>query len=91
MVIKIKLYGDLREKVTLPKIDPGVPSTLDMEKNDFKTVLDVLNKLDIKMDEISHIFLNSRYSGIKKEVKNGDRIGIFPRRMGIMFVEIMNE
>lgn len=91
MVIRIKLYGDLKEKVPLSKNDPSAPSTLDIEINESKTVLEVLNKLNIKKDEISHIFLNNRYSGIKKEVKNGDRIGIFPKRMGIMFVEIMKE
>ena len=91
MVISIKLYGDLRAKATISKNDVGTPSSFDLEMDKLKTVLDILIKLNIKEDEISHIFVNNRYSGIKKEVKNGDRIGIFPKRMGIMFVEIKNE
>ena len=91
MVIRIKLYGDLREKTPILKNDHGVPSTLDLNASEMKTVLDVLNKFNITEDEISHIFVNGRYSGIEKEVKTGDRIGIFPKRMGLIFVEIMNE
>jgi len=91
MAIRIKLYGDLREKAPSLKNNHGVPSTLDVEASEMKTVLDVLNKFNITEDEISHIFVNSRYSGIEREVKTGDRIGIFPKRMGLIFVEIMNE
>jgi len=88
MTIKIKLYGALREKTTRFNIDNGVTSTLTIEIDKIKTVLDILNKFSIKEKEISHIFVNSKYSGIEKEVKNGDRIGIFPKRMGILFVEL---
>ncbi len=88
MTIKIKLYGALREKTTRFNIDNGVTSTLTIEIDKIKTVLDILNKFSIKEKEISHIFVNSKYSGIEKGVKNGDRIGIFPKRMGILFVEL---
>lgn len=91
MVIRIKLYGDLREKTPSLKNDHGIPSTINIGASEVKTVLDILNKFNITEDEISHIFVNSRYSGIEKEVKDGDRIGIFPKRMGLIFVEIMNE
>ncbi|MFX0105903.1 MAG: MoaD/ThiS family protein [Candidatus Hodarchaeota archaeon] len=91
MVIKIKLYGDLREKA--PQLDSynGAPSTLNIKIDGIKTALDILNKFRITQDEISHIFINGRYSGIEREVMDGDRIGFFPKRMGIMFVEIINE
>ncbi|MFX1386960.1 MAG: MoaD/ThiS family protein [Promethearchaeota archaeon] len=88
MGLKIKLYGDLREKVLYQKSDNGLPSTINIEKNEIKTVLDILNNYNITQDEISHIFVNSKYSGAGKEVKNGDRIGIFPKKMGLIFVEI---
>lgn len=90
MAIRIKLYGDLREK--LPQFKNGVaPNTLNIKLDKIKTVLDILNKFNITRDEISHIFVNSKYSGIGKQVNDGDRIGLFPKRMGIIFVEIMNE
>jgi molybdopterin converting factor small subunit len=90
MAIKIKLYGDLREKA--PQIDNaiGVPSTLNVEIKDVKTVIDILDKLQIEQKEISHVFVNSKYSRPEKEVKRGDRVGIFPKRMGLIFVEVRN-
>lgn len=90
MTIRIKLYGDLKEKAPQFNIGKGVPSTLNIEIDNFKTVLDILNKFSMEKNEISHVFVNSKYSGLEKEVKNGDRIGIFPKRMGVLFVEIRN-
>ena len=88
MVITIKLYGDLREKTLQLNNDPALPSTLNIDVNESKTVMDVLNKFNITPDEISHVFVNCKYSGSEKEVKDGDRIGIFPKRMGLIFVEV---
>ncbi len=88
MTLLVKLYGDLREKTLQFNGYHGVTSTLNIEINDIKHVLDILDKLNINKTEISHIFVNSKYSGLEKEVKNGDRIGIFPKRMGLLFVEI---
>jgi len=51
-------------------------------------VLDILKQLGIDENEISHIFVNGIYSGAGKIIKEGDRIGIFPKRMGLIFLEI---
>lgn len=88
MPIKIKIYGDLREKAPELSINGGAPSTLNIKTDGINSIFDILNKFRINPDEISHIFVNGKYSGPGKEVKNGDRIGIFPKRMGLMFVEI---
>lgn len=88
MPITIKLFGDLREKLTHLKDDVGHPSALSIEIDEMKTVLDILKKFSIVQEEISHIFVNNIYSSPKKEIKDGDRIGIFPKRMGLIFVEI---
>lgn len=90
MVIIIKLYGDLREKTPRLNSDSGAPSTLHIKTEGIKTVFDILNKFRINHDEISHIFVNSKYCGPGKEIIDGDRIGIFPKRMSLMFVEIPN-
>ena len=90
MTIKVKLYGDLREKKIQSNLDMGFPNTLDIKIEEICTVLDILNKLGISNKEISHIFVNNIYSLPKKEIKNGDRIGIFPKRMGLIFVEMRN-
>jgi molybdopterin converting factor small subunit len=88
MSISIKLYGDLREKFPNKKSSIGIPYTLKIEIDKLKTVLDILKEFDIDNDEISHIFVNGIYSGAGKIVKIGDRIGIFPKKMGLMFKEV---
>ncbi|MFW9823000.1 MAG: hypothetical protein ACFFE4_08705 [Candidatus Thorarchaeota archaeon] len=88
MSIFIKLYGDLINKVPHNKIGTGIPNTLTIEINNLTTILEILEDLKITDEEISHIFVNGIYSGVGKLVKAGDRVGIFPRRMGIMFLEI---
>jgi molybdopterin converting factor small subunit len=86
--ISLKLYGELREKLSHKKIDAGFPNNLIIEVDKFRTVLDILKRLSIDENEVSHIFVNGIYSGAGKIVKDGDRIGIFPKRMGLMFLEI---
>jgi molybdopterin converting factor small subunit len=88
MTIKVKLYGDLKEKAPQSNDNSISPSTLIIEIGDIKTVLDILNKFSIKQEEISHVFVNAKYSELRKEIKNGDRIGLFPKRMGLIFVEV---
>ena len=88
MSISVKLYGDLREKISHKKQHVGIPNTLNIETNVLKTVLDILKELDINDEEISHIFVNGIFSGAGKIVRKGDRVGIFPKRMGLMFKEI---
>lgn len=88
MSIRIKLYGNLRERAFQFNNGNGAPSTLNIKIDDIKTVLDILDKFEIKQEEISHVFVNSKYSKPSKEVKKGDRIGIFPKRMGLIFLEV---
>ena len=88
MGIILKLYGDLREKGP-PLVDEhGIPSTLSLKVNNFKTILDILKQFNIEPLEISHIFVNGRYCNPSMEIKDGDRIGLFPKRMGLIFLEI---
>ncbi len=88
MSIVVKLYGDLREKFPNKKRGAGIPHTLKIEVDNLITVLDIFEKLNIDNDEVSHIFINGIYSGAGKIVRKGDRVGIFPERMGLMFKEI---
>jgi molybdopterin converting factor small subunit len=90
MSILIKLYGDLREKVKDSDLEKGLPITLNIEGNNKHTILDILDKFNIEGKEISHIFVNGKYCGPGKEVRDGDRVGLFPKKMALMFVEIPN-
>jgi molybdopterin converting factor small subunit len=88
MSIKVKLYSDLREKLSAQIHNTGAPSILYIEEDEVNTISEILKKLHIEESEISHIFVNGKYCGPGKKVKNGDQIGIFPKKMAIMFVEI---
>ncbi|MFX1357511.1 MAG: MoaD/ThiS family protein [Promethearchaeota archaeon] len=88
MSIKVILYGDLNKKAFQQPDQNSKPAKFDIEINGIRSVYDVLEKLNIKESEISHIYVNYQYCGPGKEVKDGARIAIFPRRMAIMFAEI---
>jgi molybdopterin converting factor small subunit len=88
MGLTVKLYGSLKEKYKALAPNGENINTIKINGEKNHRVSDILDKLGIFESEISHIFVNSRYSGIGKEIKNGDRIGIFPKNMAIMFAEI---
>jgi hypothetical protein len=88
MLITVKLYGDLREKAPNKSNSSGAPNTLTIKPEGIGTIMDILDKFKISKQEVSHIFLNGVYSEVQQEVKKGDRVGIFPRRMGLIFEEI---
>ena len=88
MPILIKLYGNLRENVKNVDLERGLPVTFNIEENNVHFVYDIIEKFAISEDELSHIFVNGKYCVIGKEVKDGDRVGLFPKNMALMFAEI---
>lgn len=82
MSIKIVFYGDLKPK------DQQELLSLSIKNDEINTIYDILDKFNIKEDEVGHIFVNHQYCGPGIEVKDGDRVALFPRRMAIMFEEI---
>jgi len=88
MAVQVKLFGDLREKAPDQNLDAGTPSSIKFEKEEIDTIFTILEKFNIQETEISHLFVNGKFCGLGKKIKDGDRIGIFPRNMGLMFIEI---
>ena len=88
MPILVKLYGKLRRNVKDVDIEKGLPVTLNIEESNFHFVYDIVEKFAISEDELSHIFVNGKYCGIEKEIRDGDRVGLFPKNMALMFAEI---
>ena len=43
-----------------------------------KTVSDLIDELNIPIDDVKLIFVNGRKEGLDYEVKDGDRLGLFP-------------
>ncbi|MFX1586635.1 MAG: MoaD/ThiS family protein [Promethearchaeota archaeon] len=87
MSIKVVLYGDLKKDQQGANRDSS-PLLISIKNNEIKTVYDILENLNIKEEKVSHIFVNHKYCGPGKEMKEGDRIALFPKRMALMFVEI---
>ena len=88
MPILIKLYGKLRENVNDVDLEKGLPVTFNIEDGSVHFVYDIVEKFGISEGELSLIFVNGKYCGIGKEVKDGDRVGLFPKNMALMFAEI---
>ena len=88
MSITVKIYGDLREKIDTKPVEGGIPKTLNLEHEKYKSVSDLITALHLKKSEIAHIFVNGAYCGEGTELREGDRVGLFPKKMAAMFVEI---
>lgn len=84
MSIELKLFGDLRKKAD-PKITGTLPLRIKINDSEIMWVADILRKYMIEDDEVSHIFVNGIYAGLKKKVKNGDKVSLFPRNMGLLY------
>lgn len=84
MPIHIKFFGDLRKKVQ-PEIKGSLPLKFNIDENDVDRVSDILDKYKIKENEIIHIFVNGRYSGLTKKVRDGDIVAIFPINMSVLY------
>ena len=70
-------------------MDDSLPLSINIDPGEARFVYEILKKFAITEEELSHIFVNSRYCGIDKEVNNGDRVGLFPKNMALLFVEIL--
>ena len=91
MPILIKLYGKLRENVRVVDLERGLPVTLNIELSNVHFVYDIVEKFAISEDELSHIFVNGKYCGIGKKIRDGDRVGLFPKNMALIFAEIRDK
>jgi len=85
MTIKVVLYGELKERAD--EIDTNTKSigTSQLDTDGINTISDILTCLNIKQDEVSHIFLNRDYSALEREVQDGDRVALFPRDMALLY------
>ena len=85
MTIHVRLYGDLRKQVPQKSFEQGAPSIFEIDGKNINSVKDLLTKLDIEQSETSHIFVNWKYSGFSKPIKDGDRVALFPKNMGLLY------
>ena len=85
MTILVKVFGILRHKIEGYNITNSLPLSLQIESAGINTIADILDNFGIEKEETSHLFVNGTYSGFKKKVKDGDRVGLFPRNMSLLY------
>jgi len=84
MSIRVKFFGDLRKKVQ-PDIKGSMPLKFSIDYKGIDRISDILKKYNIEENEVIHIFVNGRYSGVTKKVKSEDIVAIFPRNMSVLY------
>jgi len=85
MTILVKFFGNLVRKVANKESENSSPLDINISSEGIEYVADILKKFSIKESETSHIFVNGVYAGFKKRVRDGDRVGIFPKNMGLLY------
>ncbi len=83
-MITVHLYGKLRRFAE--ESDPTSDSTVSVPAVPGETIEGILKRIGIPEEELgSNIFLNGEYSGLTREVKPGDRLGVFPDDMQLLY------
>jgi molybdopterin converting factor small subunit len=83
-MIEIHLFGKLRR--FSEQESPLRDSIILREAHDGDTIRRIVERIGIPMDELGrNIFLNGEYSGLDRRVKDGDRLGIFPDNMQLLY------
>ena len=83
-MIEIQLYGKLRKYSNQPS--PLRESVVKLNLIGEESIGDIVKRLGIPSSEMSEcIFLNGEYSGLSRKVKDGDRLGLFPYNMLLLY------
>ena len=83
-MIEVRLYGKLRRFTD--NQDPTRDSIIYIPVETGDTIEDIARHGSIPIEEIgSNIFLNGEYSALTRKVKDGDRLGIFPTEMQLLY------
>lgn len=83
-MIEIHLYGKLRR--FSDQKSPLRESVICLEVTEGDSIQDIVNRLGIPLNELGDsIFLNGEYSGLNRQVKDGDRLGLFPDNILLLY------
>jgi len=81
--INVYLYGKLRGLATHRTSQGEHIAYVPCWEGD--RIRDIVARLNLKPDELSHLFLNGVYSGPACRVKPGDRLGLFAKDMHLLY------
>ena len=83
-MIDVHLYGKLRR--FSGDSDPRKEAVLSMEVEGEETISDIIGRIGIPPEELGrNIFLNGEVLAHERTVKDGDRLGIFPDDMQLLY------
>ena len=83
-MIELHLYGKLRRFAE--NQDPARDSIIGVPVRKGDTIEDIVQRIGIRHEELgSNIFLNGEYSSLTRKVRSGDRLGIFPNDMQLLY------
>ena len=83
-MIHVHLYGKLRRFAANP--DPTSESAAIVPWEGQCTIADLVGRLGIPLEELgSNLFLNGRYATLESPVADGDRLGLFPDDMQLLY------
>ena len=83
-MVEVHLYGKLRRFTD--NQDPTRDSIVYVPVKKGDTIEDIVRHTGIPLEELgSNIFLNGEYSALERKVADGDRLGIFPDNMQLLY------
>jgi molybdopterin converting factor small subunit len=83
-MIEVHLYGKLRRFTD--NQDPSRDSIINIPVNNGDSIESIVQRIGIPPEELgNNIFLNGKYSALERKVSDGDRLGIFPDDMQLLY------
>ena len=83
-MIEVHLYGKLRRFTD--NQDPTHDSIIYTSVDEGDTIKDIIRHIGIPLEALGiNIFLNGEYSALGRKVKDGDRLGVFPNDMQLLY------
>lgn len=83
-MIEVHLYGKLRRYSN--NLDPSRDSVIHIPAAEVETIEDIIQRIGIPREDLgNNVFLNGEYSDFTRKVKAGDRLGIFPDDMQLLY------
>ncbi len=89
-MLEVHLYGKLRRYTD--NLDPSRDSMVLIPVNAGDTIADITGRIGIPLEALGpNIFLNGEYSALSRKVQDGDRLGIFPDDMQLLYKWYFNK
>ncbi|MEE8594122.1 MAG: MoaD/ThiS family protein [Candidatus Bipolaricaulota bacterium] len=83
-MIEVHLYGKLRRFAAEAAATSN--SVVELPHRDGDTIGSVVERIGIAVEDLgSNIFVNGRYANLESPVQDGDRLGLFPDDMQLLY------